>query len=300
MINTKKIGNKQKIFSISSNVGVEQISTGPTRTTGFSATTFEKGQEYEDKNAQMNYILIIFTGRCKVSCDLYNNKRIEKETMIFFPKNSFFRMVAEKETEAMLFGFSTTIVRTDKDLLNYFCVNARKFKHEVNTLYISSGMQKVLDLIHFQLLSQKMKKADICETWNSLFFHTIQSFYNRSEIVSFLHPLFSTEADFETFIESNYIESAGNVSVLIQLSGIPYARFHALFFEKYGMTAKAWLDKKARSRILLMASQDTTTVTDMAKMFNMSTQRFCAFCRRLFECTPRELLARHQGKEVIE
>ena len=289
--------HKQKIFSISSNVGVEQFSTGPTRTTGFSATTFDKGQEYEDKNTRMNYILIIFSGRVKIFCDLYNNKKVEKATMIFFPKNTFFRMVAEKESEVMLFGFSTTIVRTDKDLLNYFCVNARKFKDEVNTLYISEEMQKVLDLIYFQLLSQKMKKADICETWNSLFFHTIQSFYTRSEIISFLHPLFSTEANFETFIESNYIESAGNVTALIQLSGIPYARFHALFFEKYGMTAKAWLDEKARNRIILMASEDNTTVTDMAKMFNMSTQRFCAFCRRLFECTPRDLLARYRDKK---
>ena len=295
MSNEKRLKEKNK-FSISSNIGIELLNCGPTRTTGFSLANFEKGQKYEDKTGQLNYILVIFSGGIKLSCKLFHNKVLDRNMMVFVPKDSTYSFDVEKDTEMMFFAFSTTIIRTDKEILNYFCVNARKFKCVFNALTISSEMKLVVEMIRSQLLSKKLKNVDVCDVWNSLFFHTVQSFYSRSEIINFLRPIFSSSIDFKMFVESNYIESAGNVTSLIQLSGIPYARFHALFYEKYGMTAKAWLDEKARNRILLMSQQEHITVTDMAKVFNVSTQRFCGFCRRLFGCTPRELIALEQAK----
>ncbi len=181
--------------------------------------------------------------------------------------------------------------------MDYFCKHARKFKYSYSKLALCNEMQMVVELIRCQILSKKIKGTDICEAWNTLFFNTIQSFYDRNQVVAFMRPLLSSSIDFETFIESNYIESSGNVSYLIELSGIPSARFHNLFFEKFGMTAKSWLDNKAKQRIQTMAAKEDITVTDMAKVFKVSTQRFCGLCRRLFNCTPRELIEREQAKQ---
>ena len=115
-----------------------------------------------------------------------------------------------------------------------------------------------------------------------------------------MRPLLSTSIDFKTFIENNYIQSGGNVTSLIDLSGIATSRFHSLFQENFGMTAKNWLDMKARQRILAMASTEGITVTDIAKVFKVSTQRFYGLCRRLFECSPRELIQREQKKHKME
>ena len=275
---------------ILSNVGIELLNCGPTRSTGFSIASFKSGDVYTEDYSRYYYIFIVLKGKIALSCKLFNNVDIDSNRMVFVPKDSFFRINIERDSEIMSFAFTTTIIRTDKEILNYFCTHARKFKYSFHALPLCHEMQMVVDLIRDQILSKRVKTTEICEAWNALFFHTVQTFYERSKVVAFMRPLFSSSINFETFIENNYIESAGNVSYLIELSGIPAARFHSLFFEKFGMTAKTWLDQKAKTRINMMASMENMTVTDMAKVFHVSTQRFCGLCRRLFDCTPRELI----------
>ena len=296
-MNKQEVSNLTKSPCVLSGVGVELLNCGPTHSTGFSIANFNEGEEYREEFSRYYYIFVVLKGRIRLSCKLFQYKDIEHGSMVFVPKDSFFKIQSIENAEVLSFAFTTTIIRTDRDVLNYFCKHARKFTYNFNKLQLCSEMQMVIDLIRSQILSNKVKNTDICEVWNTLFFHTIQTFYDRAKVVAFMRPLFSSSIDFETFIESNYIESAGNVTYLIELSGIPAARFHSLFFEKFGMTAKSWLDRKARQRIQAMAAMDDITVTDMAKVFKVSTQRFCGLCRRLFECTPRELIMREQEKK---
>lgn len=275
-------------------VGVELLNCGPTRSTGFSIATFLSGDEYREELSRYYYIFVVLKGRISLSCKLFRNIEIESHNMVFVPKDSYFVIKAIEDAELMSFAFTTTIIRTDKEILTYFCTHARKFKYTFHKLKLCNDMELVTNLIRSQLMSKKIVGTDICEVWNTLFFNTIQSFYSRSKVVAFMRPLLSSSINFKTFIENNYIESQGNVSYLIELSGIPAARFHSLFFETFGMTAKTWLDSKAKYRILAMAAAENVTVTDMAKVFKVSTQRFCGLCRRLFECTPRELIARER------
>ena len=288
--------NQKNINAVSLNKGIGLLNRGPNRSTGFAVVSFSKDESYEDNFTSFYYILIVLTGKIKLSCKLYQNKIINENSMVFVPKDGILSFISEENSEVMFFAFTTTIIRTEKDILNYFCTQARKFKYSFNTLEICHEMKLVVDMIRTHLLSQKLTNETVCEAWNTIFFHTIQSFYNRSKVIAFMRPLLSSTNNFETFIENNYIESAGNVSSLIHLSGIPPARFHSLFYEKYGMTAKNWLDKKAKQRILSMASEENITVTDMAKVFNVSTQRFCGLCRRLFDCTPGELIAKERER----
>lgn len=292
--------NENRPLCVLSNKGFELLNKGQNRSTGFSIATFNEAETYEEKLSRFYYILIILRGKIRLSCKLYMNKEINTDTMVFVPKDSSFKLSALEDAEVMFFAFTTTIIRTDKEILNYFCTHARKFNYTFNTLGVGDEMKLVIELIRTQLLSKKIKSPEICEAWNTLVINTIQTFYHRSKVVAFMRPIFSSSIDFETFIENNYIESAGNVSYLIELSGIPPARFHSLFFEKYGMTAKTWLDEKARRRILAMAVTEHVTVTDMAKVFKVSTQRFCGLCRRLFQCTPGELIKQERGKEQQE
>lgn len=288
------VSNVAKPPCVLSGVGIELLNCGPTRSTGFSIAAFNKNDEYREDDSRYYYIFVVLRGSVSLSCKLYRNIVLERNHMIFVPKESFFKVVATEDTELLTFAFTTTIIRTDRDVLNYFCSHARKFKYSYHKLRLCDEMQQVTSLIRSQLVSKKIKGPEICDSWNTLFFHTVQTFYDRSKVVAFMRPLFSSSINFKTFIESNYIESAGNVSYLIELSGIPPTRFHSLFFENFGMTAKTWLDTKAKQRIQAMAAMENITVTDMAKVFKVSTQRFCGLCRRLFECTPRELIVREQ------
>ena len=273
-----------------SGVGKELLNTGPTRSTGFSVATFNKGGRYREDLSRYYYIIVVLRGEITLSCKIYRNCLIEQNNMVFVPKDSFFDWQANQDSELLVFAFTTRIIRTDKEMLNYFCTHARKFKFSFHKLHLRPEISLVINLIQSQLLSNKLKNPEICEIWNTLFFNTIQTFYDKTQVVAFMRPLLNTSIDFKAFIENNYIESRGNVTSLIELSGIPASRFHTLFMENFGMTAKAWLDQKARIRILAMASTENITVTDMAKVFKVSTQRFYGLCRRLFDCTPSELI----------
>lgn len=288
--------NATKSPHVLSGSGIELLNCGPTRSTGFSLTNFLSDSEYREDSSRFYYIFVVLKGKISLSCKLYHHAKIESGDLVFVPKNSFFQIKTIEDAEILVFAFTTTIIRTDKEILNYFCTHARKFKYSFHKLKMCNEMQMVVDVIKSQLLSKKLRNCDICEAWNTLFFNTLQTFYERSEVVAFMRPLFSSSTNFKTFIENNYIESAGNVSYLIKLSGIPPARFHSLFYDKFGMTAKSWLDSKARKRIQAMAAMDDVTVTEMAKVFKVSTQRFCGLCRRLFKCTPGELIKRESEK----
>lgn len=286
-----------KDFSISKGIGIEITKTDATRTSGFALINLPKEKMYTDRRTNLFYILILLEGEIMCKCKTCSNKLIKKNTMVFIPKDSKLAIKAISDAEFIFFGFSTTIIRNDKELLDFYCKEAHKGKYSFNTLPVKECMTKVTELIRFQLASKKIRNNIISEIWNALFFHTVQSYYTKQQIVNFFRPIFNGLTDFESFIENNYISSRGNVSSLIELSGIPPTRFYKLFVERYGMTAKAWLDTKMRNKILELASQPTITVGQIALEFGLITPRFCTLCRRLFGKTPKEVIADVQKGE---
>lgn len=288
-----------KEFSISKNIGIEITKSDSTRTSGFALINLPAGKVYAERSTNFCYVLILIEGELMFTCKTCSNKLIKKETMVFVPKDSILAIKALAPSEFIFFAFSTTIIRNDKELLNYYCSEAPKNDYSFNSLPVRESMAKVVDLISFQLRSKKIRNKSISEVWNALFFHTIQSYYTKQQVVNFLRPIFNSVSDFESFIENNYISSRGNVSRLIELSGMPPTRFYKLFVEHYGTTAKIWLDNKMRNKILEMAATPAISVGEIALEFGLITPRFCTLCRRLFKLTPKELIAQVQKGENV-
>ena len=287
-----------KPFSISKNTGIEITKSDSTRTSGFALINLHVGKVFFERCTHLSYIIILLDGELMFTCKNGVNKHLVSKNMAFVPKDSILAIQALSNSELILFGFSTSIIRNEKDLLDFYCSEAPKNDYLYNTLPLKECMAKVVELIRFQLLSRKIKNNNICEVWNSLFFHTIQSYYSKQQVVNFLRPIFNGPSDFKSFIENNYISSRGNVSRLIELSGMQPMKFYKLFVKHYGTTAKIWLDNKMKNKILELASQPTITVGEMALEFDLVTPRFCTLCRRLFHVTPKELIARVQNLDI--
>lgn len=149
---------------------------------------------------------------------------------------------AISDANILLFGFTTTIIHSDQELLEYFCTNAGKKDYSFNTLPICKAMNDLLLLIASQLHEKKLKHSGICHVWNTYFFHILIAYYKKNSITAFLRPIISGGADFKSFIENNFLEAEGNVSRLIILSGLSAMTFKTRFKAIYGMTAKCWLD----------------------------------------------------------
>ena len=266
--------------------------------TGFADILIHKEEVYADLNTNHYYIVMIISGEVNASCKLYKNKLIKSGTMAFIPRGSKMVIRALVDTNILLFGFTTTIIRTDNEMLEYFCTHAGKKDYTFNTLPICSAMSEFLKLIGAQIHEKKLKHSGICHVWNTYFFHMMVAYYNKDEITAFMRPIISGGADFKSFIENNYLEADGNVSKLITLSGLSVMTFKTRFKATYGMTAKQWLDQRLKEQILEYATERNVGPSHIAHQMLMTPQRFNRLCHRLWGVTGSELIRRVQTGEL--
>lgn len=266
--------------------------------TGFADILIQKEEVYADLNTNHYYIVMIISGEVNASCKLYKNKLIKSGTMAFIPRGSKMVIRALVDTNILLFGFTTTIIRTDNEMLEYFCTHAGKKDYTFNTLPICSAMSDFLKLIGAQIHEKKLKHSGICHVWNTYFFHMMVAYYNKDEITAFMRPIISGGADFKSFIENNYLEADGNVSKLITLSGLSVMTFKTRFKATYGMTAKQWLDQRLKEQILGYATERNVGPSHIAHQMLMTPQRFNRLCHRLWGVTGSELIRRVQTGEL--
>ena len=266
--------------------------------TGFADILIHKEEVYADLNTNHYYIVMIISGEVNASCKLYKNKLIKSGTMAFIPRGSKMVIRALEDTNILLFGFTTTIIRTDNEMLEYFCTHAGKKDYTFNTLPICSAMSNFLKLIGAQIHEKKLKHSGICHVWNTYFFHMMVAYYNKDEITAFMRPIISGGADFKSFIENNYLEADGNVSKLITLSGLSVMTFKTRFKATYGMTAKQWLDQRLKEQILGYATERNVGPSHIAHQMLMTPQRFNRLCHRLWGVTGSELIRRVQTGEL--
>ncbi len=257
--------------------------------TGFADILVSKGELYEEDYTRHYMILIVRKGEVLLSCKLYHNKVIGEGTMAFIPKAGKFYLRGLCDTHLLMFAFTTTIIRSDKEMLEYFCTHASKKDYTFNTLSVCTAMDDLLALISRQIHERKLRHSGICHVWNSYFFHIMSSYYKRDEITAFMRPIISAGADFESFIENNYLEAGGNVSRLIALSGLSVQTFKTRFKALYGMTAKQWLDEKLKGLFIHYAVDENMTPSQIAHELTVTPRQLNRFCRRIWGMTPGEV-----------
>lgn len=267
--------------------------------TGFADILMRKDEVYADLDTKHYYIVMIMSGEVNASCKLYRNRLISSDTMAFIPRGSKMVIRALTDTNILLFGFTTTIIRSDNEMLEYFCTHAGKKDYTFNTLPICDAMNDFLVLIGKQLHEKKLKHSGICHVWNTYFFHMMVAYYNKDEITAFMRPIISGGADFKSFIENNYLEAGGNVSRLITLSGLSTMTFKTRFKSIYGMTAKQWLDQRLKEQILEHATERNMGTHLMAHLLMMRPQQLTRVCHRFWGITAGEVVRRVQAGELL-
>ena len=268
--------------------------------TGFADILVEKDELYKEDYTRHYIILIVRKGKVLLTCKLYHNKVIQEGTMAFIPKGGKFSLQGLSDAQLLMFAFTTTIIRSDKEMLDYFCTHASKKDYTFNTLPICSAMNDLMTLISKQIHEKRLKHSGICHVWNSYFFHIMSSYYKRDEITAFMRPIISAGADFESFIENNYLEAGGNVSRLIALSGLSVQTFKTRFKALYGMTAKQWLDMKFKGQFIHYAVDENMIPSQIAQELAVTPRQLNRFCRRIWGLTPGEATEKMRKGEFLE
>lgn len=267
--------------------------------TGFADILLRQGDEYVDKHTGYYYIIMIMSGEVSISCKLYQNRLIQFRTMAFIPRYSNMVLKASSDANIILFGFTTTIIRTDKELLDYFCTHAGKKDYTFNTLPICPALNDLLILVRSQLHEKKLKNSGICNVWNTYVFHIIVAYYRKVDVTSFLRPIISGVSDFKSFIENNYLEAGGNASRLIALSGLSTMTFRTKFQANYGMTLKQWLDARLKEQIVEHALEKNMSSHQMAHNLMMLPQKLNRVCHRFWGITAGEVIRRVRNGEQL-
>ena len=265
--------------------------------TGFATATFASGEEYTNPYTRYYYILLVRRGAITLSCKLYHYKRIATGTMAFIPKGSSYTFTATEASEVLFFAFTTTIIRTDDDMLRYFCSQAAKRCYTFTTLPLCDAMADFAAMITRQLQERKMKNSGVAQAWNSYFFHIMQSYYRKDEVAAFMRPIISGAVDFKAFVENNYLEADGNVAQLAALSGMSYDAFQDKFVRLYGVTAKQWLDERTREQLISLAKIPNMTPQEMAAAIRCTSQKLNKLCQRYWNTPPGELIRRCSKSE---
>lgn len=260
--------------------------------TGFANIIVPKDGWYEEPSTKHYYILMVLSGSIHLSTKLYQHKTIKEQTMAFVAKGGRFIFRALEDADIILFAFTTTIIRTDKEMLDYFCTHAGKRDYTFNTLPIGKAIGDLLALIHTQIHDRKLRHSGICHVWNTYFFHVMASYYTKDEITAFMRPILSGGADFESFIENNYLEAEGNVTRLIALSGLSPATFNSKFIALYGMRPKQWLDERLKATIIDMAQEEGATPSHIARELEMTPQHLNDLTNRFWHIPASEAVRR--------
>lgn len=263
------------------------------RVTGFSLRSFKADRIHEDAQSYHNYILYILKGKVEITCNLYKNKVIKEGYMAFLPRGTAYRIISQGTNSRILFfAFDTTYVRMDDSLYRFFVKHASDTPYSFNTLPIDNHMAKVIDVIVMQMMGHKrITMTQICHAWNSIIFTTFATFYKRKELLAFLRPIMSAKVNFRSFVENNFIKAYGNVSKLVELSGMPATTFNYNLKKEFGCTPKTWFHEQLKRKILDHARIEGVRPTDIAKELHINVRRLAQITKQLFGTTPTELIA---------
>ena len=71
----------------------------------------------------------------------------------------------------------------------------------------------------------------------------------KKKLLHFFHPIIGRQLEFRDFVMQNY-SKVNNLDELITLSNIGRTSFFIKFKEEFGITAKQWMMKQLKKRIL--------------------------------------------------
>ena len=128
------------------------------------------------------------------------------------------------------------------------------------------------------------------------FFFLLRGFYNKKEIATLFHPIIGRQLEFRDFVMQNY-SKVNNLDELITLSNIGRTSFFIKFKEEFGITAKQWMMKQLKKRILGKVIEPGICVKQLMEVCNFESQaQLYRYFKQHFRCTPKQLIDRYQAK----
>ncbi len=262
-------------------------------TTGFKYVEFNKKTIIEEECAQKNYLVFFLNGHFSVSCNHFHGYTFHNNEMVLLPKSSIIKISAETKSQILTMAFDVPLSSCDKLLFQTLTPICKDMEYNFDSIPIHYPLMPFLEIIIY-CLKNEMNCMHLHDIMQRELFFLLRGFYEKEQIAMLFHPIIGKELEFKDFVMENYTK-VNNLDELIALSNIGRTSFFIKFKEEFGMTAKQWMMKQLKERILAKVAEPGVCVKQLMEVCSFDSQaQLYRYFKQQFHCTPKQLINHYQ------
>lgn len=264
-------------------------------TTGFKYLEFEKETSISEECTNKNFLLFSIKGNFTISCNNFCNCPFKESAMILLPKSSTVRIIASKSSELLVMIFDVPESDCDKLELQSLSKVCKNMEYTFTPIEIHYPLMPFLEVLVY-CLKNGMQCKHIHSMMQNEFFFLLRGFYEKEKIAALFYPIIGKELSFKDFVIQNY-PSVSSIDQLIALSNMGRTSFFVKFKEEFGVTAKQWMLKQMKEKILGKVIEPGVSVKQLTDVCGFESQaQLYRYFKQFFDCTPKQLIERYQSE----
>lgn len=241
-------------------------------------------------------VCFVLEGEMIIINDLNNQISVRQGNMFYMPKYAHFDSKAKNNVHLLVFSFERLLNPSDKQYFQSLTILESKAESDLVILEIKKPLNSFIRFM-LETLNEGIWNNYYFRIKHKEFFILLRSFYETNEVKKLFSPLIAENIDFKSLIMDTY-QKDSDLNALIKASCLSRSIFMKVFKKEFGVTAYQWIMKQRCKRIIYYASLPGATIKDvMYKVDFDSPSHFNRFCRKHFNCTPKELLRKCQTSE---
>lgn len=261
---------------------------------GFKYLEFDKGVIIEEEFANRNYLLFLLKGNFTINCNHFCNKEFDSGKMLLLPKSSMIKISTEASSQILTLAFDVPPSSCDKLIFQSLTTICESIQYDLSSIPIRKPILSFIETIVY-CLKNGMNCMHLHDIMQSEFFFLLRGFYEKKEIATLFHPIIGKELVFKDFVMQNYTK-VNNLDELIALSNMGRTSFFIKFKEEFGITAKQWMMKQLKKRILGKVMEPGVCVKQLMEVCNFESQaQLYRYFKQQFDCTPKQLINHYQS-----
>lgn len=241
-------------------------------------------------------LLFVLDGQLKLTIS-DKIKEISGKQFLMIPKQYEWKGVASMHTRLLILMFNMVDnVWTKPKIKNLLDAVDEKSLSSYPLLPIRSPLNAFLDLMVIYSEERNIDRIFYASKENELL-SVLYTFYTAQELAPMFYPLLTTNLDFKSFVQANYLK-VESVAELAELAGCSQVTLNRKFKEHFGESAYQWIICNKTVQIRKRLETSTASLSDIAKEFGFySGSELNRFCQRQFGTTALKIRKRIIGQK---
>lgn len=261
----------------------------------FKYLEVDKSTEVVSRVTPSNIIVFVVEGKVQISCDTFIDQVVGKNEMFFLPKQSLSHACYLSQSKLLFFIFDSIICPVNKQLLQSSFNLCKQVEYQFEPLVMKKPLKTFTDAM-IQALDMGFTSDFYYKLKHLELFHFLVQSYKKEELVQFFYPIICQNIDFKTQVIEGYKQDE-TLDGLVKFCCMSKSSFRKQFKEYFGMSVYQWILKQRCKKISYLAALPNASIKGIMTELNFdSPSHFNRFCRRHFNCTPKDLISRLSQK----